>query len=142
MLLNDTGQIIGINTLEQYWTAAVREETARQANALRVAQTPHSNSYPYFSINDYLRAKRGEPVPIDHQPPSVPFAEVIEWLQLPVDDRRLNEYIQSSEPALSPGLTISQYLQGVGDPAPLYMFAHKPGPPVERKPAPVNAVNW
>lgn len=113
MSLSDE-QIARMGSLERYWPIAQKEVEETHANNIRALANAPRHSLPFFSISDYEKAKKGIIVPIEEPRPTP-----IGFIQR-TDNRSINQYM-SNEPASSPALTISQYLEGIGDPIPLYM---------------------
>jgi hypothetical protein len=104
---------------EYYWQASGREEQADLRRELRALALTPSHLLPLYTIGDYEKARKGQSVPIEQPKPVLPGSIQI------TDNRTMSQYIRDTELAPAPALTISQYLEGIGDPAPLYMYCPK-----------------
>jgi hypothetical protein len=102
----------------QYLRASQIEAEADAQKQLQALSLTPRHMLPFFSISDYEKARRGEPVTLE-QPRPIPVGFV-----QTTDDRSMSQYLQDVEPAepLARPLTISKFLEARGDPAPLYMF--------------------
>ena len=100
----------------RYWEVSEREEKIQTQRELQALALTPSHMLPFFSISDYEAARKGESVPIEQQSEPIPFG----FWQI-VDNRSISEYLQAGKHTPI-NRTISQYLEGVNDAAPLYMF--------------------
>jgi hypothetical protein len=110
-------QIGRMNSHDQYWSASNREAQTQVRQELRALAATPSQMLPFFSIEDYEKYQKGQPVPLE-QPKPLPIMVGGKV----TDNRSLSQYIAGTKPFPPSALTISQYLEAMGDPAPLYMF--------------------